>query len=164
MKILNIRKLNDEHGLASVEAVFIIPIIIYIFIVIVGFFQYVGNESVLNYNITRSIQLFDYKSIEKNNDLELSKLNFLKVLNHNVNKNVINVDPDSLEFTCFQYVDDLVNRENDILCNQSNIKKTNLILVSFNFDYKRFSWLFSMLYPSAFLDMKRELVIVNEIY
>ncbi len=164
MKILNIPLLNDEEGIAAIEAVFTIPIIIYILVVIVGFFQYVGNESVLNYNITRAVQLFDYKSIEKDDQLELSKSNFLKVLNNKVNTNVIDINSDSIEFTCFQYVNDLVNRNNGLECNQANIKRTTLILISFEFDYKRFSWLFSTIYPSAFLDMKRELVVVNEIY
>ncbi len=164
MKILNIPLLNDEEGIAAIEAVFTIPIIIYILVVIVGFFQYVGNESVLNYNITRAVQLFDYKSIEKDDQLELSKSNFLKVLNNKVNTNVIDINSDSIEFTCFQYIDDLVNRNNGLECNQANIKRTTLILISFEFDYKRFSWLFSTIYPSAFLDMKRELVVVNEIY
>ena len=164
MKILNIPHLNDEDGIAAIEAVFTIPIIIYILIVTVGFFQYVGNESLLNYNITRAVQLFDYKSIEKEDNVELSKSNFLKELNHKVNTNVININSNSLKFICFQSVDDLVDRKNELECNQSNIKKTNLILISFDFDYKRFSWLFSTIYPSAFLDMKRELVIVNEIY
>ncbi len=164
MKILNIPLLNDEEGIAAIEAVFTIPIIIYILVVIVGFFQYVGNESVLNYNITRAVQLFDYKSIEKDDQLELSKSNFLKVLNNKVNTNVIDINSDSIEFTCFQYINDLVNRNNGLECNQANIKRTTLILISFEFDYKRFSWLFSTIYPSAFLDMKRELVVVNEIY
>lgn len=164
MKILNIPLLNDEEGIAAIEAVFTIPIIIYILVVIVGFFQYVGNESVLNYNITRAVQLFDYKSIEKDDQLELSKSNFLEVLNNKVNTNVIDINSDSIEFTCFQYIDDLVNRNNGLECNQANIKRTTLILISFEFDYKRFSWLFSTIYPSAFLDMKRELVVVNEIY
>lgn len=164
MKILNIPLLNDEEGIAAIEAVFTIPIIIYILVVIVGFFQYVGNESVFNYNITRAVQLFDYKSIEKDDQLELSKSNFLKVLNNKVNTNVIDINSDSIEFTCFQYINDLVNRNNGLECNQANIKRTTLILISFEFDYKRFSWLFSTIYPSAFLDMKRELVVVNEIY
>uniref|UniRef100_UPI000B2E06D6 hypothetical protein n=1 Tax=Vibrio campbellii TaxID=680 RepID=UPI000B2E06D6 len=77
---------------------------------------------------------------------------------------VINISSSSLKFTCFQSVDDLVDRKNELECNQSNIKKTNLIFISFYFEYKRFSSLFSTIYPSAFLDMKRELVIVNEIY
>uniref|UniRef100_UPI000AB0EDE5 hypothetical protein n=1 Tax=Vibrio campbellii TaxID=680 RepID=UPI000AB0EDE5 len=100
----------------------------------------------------------------KEDNVELSKSNFLKELNHKVNTNVININSNSLKFTCFQSVDDLVVHKNELECNQSNIKKTNLILISFDFDYKRFSWLFSTIYPSAFLDMKRELVIVNEIY
>lgn len=164
MKISNIQSLSNEDGIAAIEAVFTIPIIIYIMIVIVGFFQYVGNESLFNYNITRSVQLFDYKSIEREDNVELLKTNFLKELNHKVNTNVIDVDDRSLVFTCFQNIDDLVERKNELECNQSNIKKTNIILIYFELDYKRFSWLFSTIYPSTFLDMKRELVIVNEIY
>lgn len=164
MKRLNIPRLNNEDGIAAIEAVFTIPIIIYIFIVIVGFFQYIGNESLLNYNITRSVQLFDYKSIKIDNNVEMAKSNFFKELNHKVNTNIIDIDFDSLDFICFENIDDLVNRRNKLECNKNNIKKSNLILVFFEFDYKRFSWLFSTIYPSAFLYMKRELVIVNEIY
>ena len=164
MRRLNIPRLNNEDGIAAIEAVFTIPIIIYIFIVIVGFFQYVGNESLLNYNITRSVQLFDYKSIKIDDNVEMAKSNFFKELNNKVNTNIIDVDFDSLDFICFENIDDLVNRRNKLECNKTNIKKSNLILIFFEFDYKRFSWLFSTIYPSAFLYMERELVIVNEIY
>lgn len=164
MTILKALRLNNEDGIAAVEAVFTIPAIIYILLVIVGFYQYVGNDSVLNYNITRAVQLFDYDSIERENNVELSKLKFLQNLNHNINTNVITISADSLEFSCFQDVNDLIYRINNMECNQSNLKKTNLILVYFEFDYKKFSRLFSSIYPSVFLDMKRELVIVNEIY
>ncbi|EDP59609.1 hypothetical protein [Vibrio sp. AND4] len=164
MKILSTQHLNDEDGIASIEAIFTIPIIIYIFILIAGFFQYVGNESVLNYNITRAVQLFDYSSIEKDNSLDQSKANFLKVLNEDVNRNYISINSSSLNFRCFKNVDDLAERTNEMDCSQSNINNTNLILISFDFDYKSFSQLFSTIYPSAFLGMERELVIVNEIY
>ncbi|AUI85069.1 hypothetical protein BS333_00980 [Vibrio azureus] len=156
------QKLTSESGSASVEAIFTIPILIYILIVMVGFLQYVHNESIFNYNITRALHLFDYNSIVIDNDLDASKLKFIESLNYNLNQSVINLDEDSLRFDCFDDLNSLINSSYSIECNRSTIGESQVIRISFQLDYKRFSWLFSKIFPDDFLGLSRELIILNE--
>ncbi|GEM76012.1 hypothetical protein [Vibrio sagamiensis] len=156
------QKLTSESGSASIEAIFTIPILIYILIIIVGFLQYIHNESIFNYNITRALHLFDYNSIIIDDDLHTSKLKFIESLNHNLNQSVIDLDENSLRFDCFNDLNSLLSNSYSIECNRNNIGESQVIRISFQFDYKRFSWLFSKIFPDNFLGMDRELIIFNE--